>query len=66
MQRPRAAAARDHASDQTEHAYWRGDMIDRRRQLLEDWGKFACPTGSDPTSPGKAEPEKQSLRLVAV
>lgn len=29
--------------DQTEHAYWRGDMIERRRQLMEDWERFATP-----------------------
>lgn len=27
--------------DQTEKAYWRGDMIERRRQLMEDWAGYA-------------------------
>jgi len=27
--------------DQTEQAYWRGDMIERRLKLLEDWGTYA-------------------------
>ena len=27
--------------DQTEHAYWRGDMIERRMALMEDWAGFA-------------------------
>ena len=29
--------------DQTEHAYWRGDMIERRMALMEDWSGFASP-----------------------
>lgn len=27
----------------TEHAYWRGDMIERRLALMEDWSGFAAP-----------------------
>lgn len=27
--------------DQTESAYWRSDVIERRRQLMEDWTTFA-------------------------
>jgi integrase len=27
--------------DQTESAYWRGDVIERRRALMEDWAKYA-------------------------
>lgn len=27
--------------DQTEHAYWRKDMIDRRRSLMSDWADYA-------------------------
>lgn len=27
----------------TEHAYWRGDMIERRLALMEDWSGFASP-----------------------
>ena len=28
--------------DQTEHAYWRGDMIERRMALMEEWAGFAA------------------------
>ena len=28
--------------DQTEQAYWRGDMIERRMSLMEDWARFAA------------------------
>jgi integrase len=27
-------------TDKTEAAYQRGDMLERRRQLMEDWSKF--------------------------
>lgn len=27
--------------DQTEHAYWRKDMIERRRTLMEQWAEYA-------------------------
>ena len=27
--------------DQTEHAYWRGDMIERRLELKNDWAAYA-------------------------
>lgn len=51
--------------DQTEQAYWRGDMIERRRQLMEEWCSFACPPGAEPTSPAKASGKGSKLRLVA-
>ena len=28
--------------DQTEQAYWRGDMIEHRMSLMEDWARFAA------------------------
>jgi integrase len=28
--------------DQTEQAYWRGDMIERRMALMEEWAGFAA------------------------
>jgi hypothetical protein len=30
---------------QTKQAYWRGDMIERRLALMEDWSAFASPPG---------------------
>ena len=30
--------------DGTEHAYWRGDVIERRRTLMEDWATFVAET----------------------
>ena len=35
--------------DQTEAAYQRGDMLDRRRKLMEAWAKF-CTSGEAPGS----------------
>lgn len=39
-----AEAALSHAvGDQTERAYRRGDALEKRRKLMEDWGQFAAP-----------------------
>jgi integrase len=35
--------------DQTESAYWRGDVIERRRALMEDWAKYATTVNSTAT-----------------
>jgi len=33
--------------DQTERAYARSNLLDRRRSLMESWGRFCCPKPSD-------------------
>ena len=35
--------------DQTEQAYLRGDMIKRRRELMEEWAGFAVSGAPTPT-----------------
>ena len=35
--------------DETEAAYQRGDMLERRRKLMEAWAKF-CASGEMPDS----------------
>ena len=35
------ALARNAGSD-VERAYRRGDMIEKRREMMEDWARFAC------------------------
>lgn len=33
--------------DQTEHAYWRGDMIERRMKLMDEWAAYATTVHDD-------------------
>jgi len=46
--------------DEAEHAYWTGDMIERRRILMEAWATYAC--SSRGTPPTRKQP---NLKLVA-
>jgi len=42
-------------SDSTERAYQRGDMFDKRREIMEAWAAYLAPTGDVvPTTPRKA------------
>jgi hypothetical protein len=45
--------------NKTEAAYRRGDLLDKRRGLMEDWERFACGSIGQPSSAIGARRERR-------
>ena len=45
--------------DETERAYQRGDLLEKRRRLMEDWAKFCSPPGAARRAANVTPPPKR-------